>query len=138
MAKLSKQRAFKVFPAEGGFSALTRASLEVGTQHELQGVWRREYDPTTGEHIGFRIVGEEARRVDSDLRSMRSTAAISANEMQLNVQRSRTYGLREEDRLARIKRGQMPEDRVERVKAKTSVYAVITHAKGDILRVWPK
>lgn len=138
MAKLSKNRAFKVFPAEGGFQALTRASLEVGTQHEQLGIWRREYDPTTGEHIGFRVIGEESRKVDGDLQSTRSAATITAHEMELNVERSKTFGMREEDRLARVKRGLMPEDKAERVKAKVRVYAVIGAKKGDILRVWPK
>ena len=128
----------KVFPAEGGFRVLTRANAQMGAQHEKLGIWRREYDPTTGEWIGYRVIGEEARKVDADLRSMRSTAAISANEMEINLARSRTFGLCEQDRLQRVARGQQPEDRAERVQAKVRVYAVIGAAKGDILRVWPK
>ncbi|MDR3741613.1 MAG: hypothetical protein P4L40_21550 [Terracidiphilus sp.] len=138
MPSLSKQRAGRVYPAEGGFRVLTRASMEMGEQHERLGIWRREYDPTTGEWIGWRVLGEEARKVDSDLCTMHSTAAISANEMQTNAERSATYGLREEQRLERMASGRQPEDRVERVQAKVRVYAVIGSAQGDILRVWPR
>ena len=141
MAKLAKSRQFRVFPAEGGFSVITRASLEVGAQHEQLGIWRREYDSSTGQHIGYRVIGVELQRVDADLRSQRTPASISAAENLINAggrRGSRTIGLTEPDRLARIKNGDEPEDRAERVIAKVRVYVRVGAAKGDILRAWPK
>lgn len=138
MPSVSRNRAKRVYPAEGGFQVLTRASVEMGEQHERLGVWRREYDPTTGEWIGYRVIGKEARKVDSDLQTMHSTPSISASEMQINVARSRTAGLTEPHRLERAVAGRLPEDKVERVQAKVRVYAHIGPAKGDILRVWPR
>jgi hypothetical protein len=117
---------------------ICRVSLERAERLETRGVYRREYCPSTGVLLGFRVVGYEARKIDSDLKSMPSTASISSSEMNLNVERSRTYGMREEERLSRIKSGRDPEDKVERVQAKVRVYAIVGPGKRDILRVWPK
>lgn len=117
---------------------MCRISRERAEQLEALGVYQREYCTITGRQLGFRVIGHEARRVDADLKSMPSTVAISASEMNLNVERSRTYGMREEERLSRIKNGRDPEDKVERVKAKVRVYAIIGPGERDILRVWPR
>ena len=69
---------------------------------------------------------------------MPSTAGIADWEMELNLARSRTRGLRELDRMKRIADGEAPEDEVERVQAKVRVYAVVGAARGDILRAWPR
>lgn len=128
----------KIFPAGGGMQVVRRISRESAERLEARGAVCREYCPSSGELLGFRVVGLEHRKVDSDLRSMPSTASITAREMQLNASQSHTHGLGEEQRLLRLKNGFAPEDKVERVRAKVRVYAVITSAKGDILRVWPR
>lgn len=138
MNKATRRDAVKVFAAEGGDRIIRRTDLRTAELHEQAGAWRRDYDPRTGVLKGFRIIGVELRRVDSDLRSMHTTASISAAEMETNLGSSRTYGLREDERLERIRQGKPPEDRVERVKAKVRVYAYVGASKGDILRVWPR
>jgi hypothetical protein len=138
MQKTAKRDAVKVYAAEGGDRIIRRTDLATAELHEAMGSWRREYDTASGFLKGFRVIGVELRREDSDLCTMHSTAAISANEMQVNVERSRTHGMRELQRLERAKAGRLPEDQVERVQAKVRVYAVIMPAKGDILRVWPR
>jgi hypothetical protein len=88
------------------------------------------------------VLGAEMRKVDTDVRSIPSTAGISGpnpathrvGEMELNCERSRTERMRED-----VRRQQpVPEDRVERIHAKVRVYARIGPARGDILRVWPR
>jgi hypothetical protein len=131
-----RERDFPVFPNEGRkiIRRTTRAHAEI---YEALGIWRREYDGQTGELVGFRLVGAELHKGDADLRSLMTSASISEKEMQLNVGRSRTYGLREVDRMKLIKDGELPEDEVERTQAKVRVYPLIGAAQGDILRAWP-
>jgi hypothetical protein len=138
IAERKRSRSYPVFAAAGGRKVIDRATLSQAEMFERREIWRREYDTVSGSMIGFRVVGVEVNKKDGDLRTMQSSATITAAEMDLNLERSRTHGLREPDREARIKYGLDPEDRVERVKAKVRVFAVITPAKGDILRVWPK
>lgn len=122
-----------VFPSEGR-KVIRRTTRLDAEKYEAQGLWCREYDTQSGELIGFRLVGAEVNKVDSDLQSTHTTAGISPSEMQLNVCHSRTYGMREVDRLALIKNGDLPEDVVERTQAKVRVYRLVGAAKGDILR----
>ncbi len=138
MPSVSKKQPLKVYAAEGGDRIIARTDLRTAELHEKAGAWRREFDSQTGALKGFRIVGVEMRRVDMDLPSMRTSAAISREEMELNLAHSHTKGLREADRLALEVNHRAPEDRVERVQAKVRVYAVMGPAKGDILRVWPR
>jgi hypothetical protein len=138
MATRSANQKIKVFAPGGGMQVLRSTSIEVAERQELQGYLRREYCPSTGVLLGFRVIGHEARRVDMDLKSTPAPVSITSSEMSLNVERSRTYGMREEERLSRIKNGRAPEDKIERVKAKVRVYAIIGPGKQDILRVWPK
>ncbi|UWZ84639.1 hypothetical protein [Occallatibacter riparius] len=128
---------FKVYAAEGGFRVIQRTSLANAQLYEALKIWRREYDTVTGAHIGFRVIGAESKKVDSDLRSIQTAAAIDSAEMELNVERSCTAGLPEVLRLKRAKEGRLPEDEVERVQAKIAVYPHVGAAQGDILRVWP-
>lgn len=134
----SKSEELKVFSALGGMQVMCRTSRDRAEQLEALGVYQREYCTATGALLGFRVIGVESRKIDSDLKSMPSTVSISSSEMNLNCERSRTYGMREEQRLGRVKSGRPPEDKIERVKAKVRVYAIIGPAKQDILRVWPK
>lgn len=127
-----------VYAADGGYRIIQRTHRDRGQRFEALGVWRAEFDPSTGNLLGWRVVGYEARKIDSDLKSMPSTVSISSSEMNLNCEHSRTYGMREEQRLSMVKSGRAPEDKIERVKAKVRVYAIIGPAKQDILRVWPK
>ena len=104
-------------------------------------MWRREYDKTTGAMIGFRMVGAETNKVDSDLPHSFTSVAISKTEMEVNAagtRSSHTFRLTEPDRLARIKNGLPPEDAAERTIAKVRVYNQVGAARGDILRVWPR
>lgn len=138
MSKNAATRKMKVFRAEGGFSVLTRVTLEQAQMREKMGIYRSEYDSSTGNLLGYRLIGQDLRKVDSDLRSTRSCPTITRVEMEMNLGRSRTRGLSEQRRLERIGRGEVPEDAVERVQAKVRVYVHVTAVKGDILRVWPR
>jgi hypothetical protein len=141
MAKRAKSELYKVFSADAGYRLLTRTSLKDALIYEALGVWRREYDKTTGAMLGFRLVGAEINKVDSDLRHVGTTVAISRTEMEVNAagtRASHTFGLREADRLARMKNGMPPEDKAERTMAKVRVYRHVGAALGDILRVWPQ
>lgn len=136
--KRAKSQEIKVFASGGGMQIVRRVELATAERLEMQGAWRREYCPHSGMLLGFRIVGLEHRRVDSDLRSMPSSQSITRPEMELNVMRSHTCGLGEERRMERLANGALPEDQVERVQAKVRVYPHLTAARGDILRVWPR
>lgn len=136
-AAIKRAKSYPVFKAIGR-DVIRRTTLAEAEHLEKRQIWERVYNTQNGELRGFRVIGADVNKVDSDLASIASRTTISAHDMELNVQRSRTHGLREEDRLARMKRGLQPEDAVERVKAKVRVYAVITPAKGDILRVFPR
>ena len=137
MAGRTRGRRFPVFPSEGRkvirWSTVADASI-----YEELGVWRREYDTQTGALDGFRLVGAETNKVDSDLRSIPSVPAIDMASMELYVGKSRTRGLREAERLKLIKNGEAPEDKIERVQAKVRVYRMVGAAKGDILIAWPR
>lgn len=128
----------RVFAADGGFQVIRRETREHAELLVMQEMLRPEFDQRTGELLGYRVLGAELRKVDSDMRSMRSSITISAAEMELNCERSRTEKSSEAWRRKLEAKGFPPEDRVERVRAKVRVYAVIGGAKGDILRVWPK
>lgn len=136
--KRTLARQVKVFPAEGGFRVIRMETSENAERLVLREVLRPVFDQVTGALLGYRVDGAEAQKVDADVKSIRSTITISPAEMELNCQRSRTYGLREEQRREREANGLEPEDRVERVRAKVRVYARIGSGKGDILRVWPR
>jgi hypothetical protein len=135
---MPKSREFKIFPAGGGYAVIRRVSLQQAEAMEAREVCRRDYDTSTGELLGYRVIGNEHRKMDSELRTTRTTPGISSTEMQMNVLRSRTYRLNEEQRLQLIKKGVMPEDAIERAKAKIRVYPFVGPATGDILRVWAR
>lgn len=135
---MQKSKQFKVFPAGGGYAVIRRVSLQQAEAMEAREVCRRDYDRSTGELLGFRVIGIEHRKMDSELRSTPTTPEISVGEMEMNVLRSRTYRLNEEMRLKLIKDGEMPEDAIERAQAKIRVYPLVGAAKGDILRVWAR
>ena len=135
---MSKSREFKIFPAEGGYAVIRRVSRQQAEAMELREVCRREYDTVTGDLLGYRVIGVERRKMDSELPSTRTTTGISVGEMELNVLRSRTSGFREKYRLKMVKNGKMPEDAIERAQAKIRVYPFVGAAKGDILNVWPR
>jgi hypothetical protein len=141
MAKKAKSEQFNVYATEAGYRRIAKTSLKDAQIYEALGVWRREYDKTTGAHIGFRLIGEESNRVDADLPHSFTSVAISKTEMEINAagkRSSHTFRLTEPDRLARIKNGLPPEDAAERALAKVRVYPYVGAAKGDILRVWPR
>ncbi|HKD60526.1 MAG TPA: hypothetical protein VKB47_08700 [Terracidiphilus sp.] len=140
MAKRPKGEQVKVF-AENGSRVLHFTTLERAALHERAGAWRPDFCQITGRLLGYRIVGIELRRVDMDLRSMHTTAALTKSDIETVAGcrgRSHTIGLREDDRAARIKNGRPPEDRIERRIATFRVYKKVGAAKGDILRAWPK
>lgn len=140
MSKQAKSREFRVFAADCD-RVVQRASAQQAEIYERSGVWRRDYDTTTGELKGFRLIGCEHRRVDMDLRSQQTPATLTKAAMETIAGCngiSRTIGLREDRRLDRIRRGQSPEDQIERDLAKFRVYPHVGAAKGDILRAWPK
>lgn len=137
-ALMQKSKEFKVFPPGGGYAVIRRVSLQKAESMEAREVFRREYDTETGQLLGFRVVGIEHRKVDSELRSTYTTPGISVGEMEMNVLRSRTYRLNEEKRLQLIKDGEMPEDAIERAQAKIRVYPLVGGAMGAILRAWPR
>jgi hypothetical protein len=141
MAKKAKSEQFRVFSADAGYRVVSRTGLKDAQLYEALGVWRREYDKTTGQMLGFRMIGQETDKVDSDLQHMGTPVAISTTQMEVNAMGTRashTFRLTEPDRLARIKNGLPPEDAAERTLAKVRVYNEIGAAKGDILRVWPR
>jgi hypothetical protein len=112
-----------------------RVSLDEAEKFEALGIWERRYDTYSGELMGFRIT---ARSDDTDKPTAGwSAAAISANEMELNTEYSRTFGLPEMMRLKREKEGLPAEDHIERVQCKILVWPLVGAAKHDILRAWP-
>lgn len=122
--------------AESTCRILRRVSLDEGEKMEVLGIWERRYDKYSGELMGFRMA---ARRDDRDVDSAgHSPAAISAREMQANVDYSHTSGLPEYERLKRQKNGFPAEDHVERVQCKVLVWPLLGPGKKDILRVWPR
>ena len=135
---MAKGREVKVFSAGSGYRVIRCASRAKAEKFEAMGIWRREYDPANGEQLGFRVVGIEDRKMDSELPRTPTVPEITAIEMEMNLMRSRTYRLSEEQRLKLIKDGKMPEDAIERAKAKIRVYPFVGAAKGDILKVWPR
>lgn len=138
MATIRKRKkAYPVRPNEGR-KIIRLTTVSDAVIYEQLGIWRREYDSQTGELLGFRLVGAELRKVDSDLMSIHSSSAISAGEMQRNLMCSRTHGLREEARMQRIKDGEPPEDQVERTRAKIRVYPFVGAKTGAILDAWPR
>jgi hypothetical protein len=128
---------YPVFPGEGR-RVIDRATIQQAEAYELAGIWRREYDTMTGKLVAFRLEGVDGWKMDGDLKTVRSSSTISHGEMELNLLRSRTFMLSEEQRLQLIKDGRAPEDVIERAKAKIRVYVRVGAAKGDILRAWPR
>lgn len=136
----NSRKKYFLYPAETslGWRVVRMVSLEQGLRKEADGCWRRVLDETTRNLIGFQLIAIRSERGDRDLPTMRSSAAISKSDMELNVARSRTAGMDEEHRLEREAAGRLPEDRVERVQCKVIVYPYVNGKRGDILRVWPK
>jgi hypothetical protein len=136
----SSRKKYFLYPAETtlGWRVVRMVSLDQGLKKEAEGCWRRVLDPITLGLIGFQLVAAKAERVDRDVPSIHSAAAITAREMELNVSRSRTAGLNEEARDERVAAGFAPEDAAERVQCKVIVYPYVNGERGDILRVWPK
>lgn len=120
-----------------GWRVIRTISFEKGERGIEQGKFRRVNDEITGKHLGYQFISSAEQHGDKDLPSLPSAATISQREMQINageIGRSRTAGLREQDReLLRV-----PEDRVERVQAKIRVYLQVGPEKGAILLAWPK
>jgi hypothetical protein len=133
----ARSHACKVFPADGGFRVIQRISREEAELRVRMEALRPEFDQLNGDLLGFRVAGLD-KAVDQDLPTRFTGAAISFREMELNVARSRTRGLRELDRMQRIKDGKAPEDEAERAQAKVRVFPFVGAARGDILRVWPQ
>ena len=129
-------KSWPVFPADGGFRIVRRVLMPEGEMQVQMEALDREHDPTSGDFIGFRIAGAAAG-VDSKIASRPTSVAITPREMLLNLERSRTRGLREPDRLARLLSGRPAEDDVERAQAKIRVWPLVGAARGDILRAWP-
>ncbi len=130
-------RLVKVFPADGGYRIVRRISREEAELQVRMEILRPEFDRLSGDLLGYRVPGCDTR-VDQDLRPLRTSAAISVQEMERFVcGMSRTFGLREADRMARVRDGELPEDEVERTRAKVRVYPYVGAARGDILRMWP-
>lgn len=145
MSKATKAK-LKVFPDDGSFRVIRMERREHAEQLVMCETLRPEFDQRTGELLGYRVLGAGARKVDSDRKSMRSSASISGpnpktrrpGEMELNCERSRTEGCSESIRRKMEADGYPAEDRIERVRAKVRVYAQVGAARGDILRVWPR
>jgi hypothetical protein len=135
---MQKSKEFKIFPAGGGYAVIRRVSRQQAEAMEAREVCRRDYDKVTGELLGFRVIGIEHRKMDSELPRTPTVPEITVVEMEMNLMRSRTYRLSEEQRLRLIKDGKMPEDAIERAQAKIRVYPFVGQAKGDILNVWPR
>jgi hypothetical protein len=121
-----------------GWRVVRRVSLAQGLKKEEAGVWRRVLEAGTGQLMGFQMVGSNAARVDRDIPTIHSSAAITAREMGLNVEHSRTMGMDEERRDERVAAGLAPEDAAERVQCKVMVYPYVNGRPGDIVRVWPR
>ena len=132
-----RKKMYPVLPDEGRKILFRRTAAEAEIYEQL-GVWRREYDTQTGELLSFRLVGSEINKVDGNLSSIRGSTSISEGEMRMNTMHSRTFGMREEERLQRIKDGLPPEDEIERTRAKIRVYPLVGSAVGAILHAWPR
>ena len=128
----------KLFPQYGGFRVVRCYSHEYAEQMCARELWDPEFDSVSGELLGYRIAGGARAKVDTDLRTRRTDTGISPCEMQLNVEHSQTYGLRESARLERLKAGLDAEDDAERVQAKVRVYRDVTPERGSILKAWPR
>jgi hypothetical protein len=137
MSKRSKNQ-LPVFPGDGSFRELRRERRERAEQLVLRELLRPEFDTKSGALIGYRVLGVELRKVDTDLKSIRTRVLPGAAEMQLNLERSATEGLSERMRREREANGKDPEDRVERLHATLAVLPYIRDVKGDIRRLWPK
>lgn len=138
MARCGKPRFLPLFSAESESTCriVRRVSPEEAEKMEALGVWERRYDQYSGELMGYRLA---PRRDDSDMPTAgRTPAAISADEMELNCERSATSGMPEILRLKREKEGRSAEDHIERVQCKVFVWPLVGAAKKDILRAWPK
>lgn len=129
-------RRFMLYAESGGQCRVVRMlTREDGELMVLGGKARRRYDDYSGELIGYTLgLAGRNERGDYDVRSLASSASISAREMDENLMPSRTRGMSEDRRMLE----KQPEDRVERVQAKVRVYAIVGAAPGDILRAWPR
>ena len=98
-----------------------------------------------GRFEGYNLV-EAPPRTDESLPSLLSTASISSREVLANagvLGRSRTAGLREDERLTRrhpVTGHRLPaEDFVERAQAKVKLWTEPAPGRGDrAVRVYPK
>src|SRR5690349_7188746 len=116
MGKRSKNQ-LPVFPAGGGFIAIRHEKRDRAEQLVLREMLRPEFDQVTGALVGYRVLGADMRKVDSDLKSIRTRVMIGPAEMELNLEHSATEGLSEARRREREVNGKPPEDRVERLHA---------------------
>jgi hypothetical protein len=138
------RKSFHVYHSETvlGWRIIRKISFDAGESKVAQGVWRRVNDEL-GNHIGYQILSAAAHRVDLDLPSRPQPVSITAAQSELNAYTvftdgsSRTAGMTEERRMERAARGLDPEDEVERLQMKISVFKKLGAARGDIIRVWP-
>jgi hypothetical protein len=117
-----------------GWCRVKDLSFDDGEKLVREGKVRRVVSEVTLVHIGYQLLPPSQQYVDKDVPSLTSSASISMREMQLNVERSRTEGLPEPERLLL----HVPEDQVERVQAKVLVFPHVGSAPGDVLRAWPR
>lgn len=132
----------KLYGAEraAGCRVIRSVSLAVAVRKVEKGVWR--WATADGETVA-QIVGSGETRGDRDVPTMRSSASISASEMELIAaaqtfpgDRSRTYGLSEDRRQERVAAGLPPEDRAERVLAKEALWPKLQNVEPG-LRIVP-
>lgn len=135
--KIALSKQVKIFHPDGGLRPIQRVSLAEAEMLEKLGSVTPVFDSQAG-LLGFRACGGMLEKMDSDLKSIRLAAMMTEPQMEMNVGRSQTRGLREAGRLQLIKDGKPPEDAIERVQAKIRVWGRIGSSKGDILRVWPR
>lgn len=137
MSKRSKNQ-LPVFPAGGGFTAIRHEKRDRAEHLVLREMLRPEFDQATGELKGYRVLGADMRKVDSDVKSIRTRVMLGPAEMQMNLARSATEGMSEERRRQREANGKPAEDAVERLHVKVTILPWVGPERGDILRVWPK
>ena len=112
----STRKSFFLYHSETtlGWRVIRMVEFARGDREVARGNWRPVDDPVTGQQIGFQVLSASTARGDHDVPSMHTAAAITAREMVMNCERSRTFGLSEDQR-AELR---FPEDRIERVQMK--------------------
>ena len=125
-----------------GWRVIRRVAFAYGEQRCARGEFRRVYDEFRN-HIGYQPVQRQDATVNSDP----SRAALGVPEMKANaglMGRSRTKGLRPEDRVGRVhpKSGRLlpAEDFVERAQELVKLYPRSANFRtGDrAVRVYPR